>query len=461
MPDLDLSDQNSSPVLQMADRGKRALCEESGCGTGPQYNYPGRARGVRCKTHALSDMVNIVRVRCEQFGCERAAQYALTGAHTCVRCREHKTPEMVNIRKRTCGAEGCDAAALYRAPGIEQSSRCKAHKLAEMVRGGKPRATGLDPGGPTRDSGEDPPATAGRTGALADGGRPGPAGDEPVAAGDIGPTAPANTPETMRDAAPHMPLGGASLAVDSYTYSLVPAEHLVEAAAEGRLVVWIKNRQLDSARVDRLYAEQAERLSRGQALSLFAPTPFVAHRDGLLSGVLELLDGQHRLGVLRLLSKTHPMHLKTVKVLLCVATGISPETVFERANSGTPIPAAYYNERVSSVTSEFAERLALAFPKAASPSVRPLRPNFNKNSVVAAMSSQIPFRDSIMDGKLTAESIFALAVTANRDESAITAAGARAATPASAIKRATASGFHLGLREGWAIALALRAASDE
>jgi hypothetical protein len=243
------------------------------------------------------------------------------------------------------------------------------------------------------------------------------------------------------------------------SYRICSGKQLLELCDAGKLRVWEFNRALDEARVARMTEEQLARIQRGQSVSLFMPTPVTVCRLG--EGLL-LMDGQHRLAVLRRLAQNPGYDAGSVELLLCEAACSRAEELeetFVRVNSGTPVPASYYNRRVLAVLDEFIAELVVKFPKAVSKAARPQRPNFNGARARDEMATQIPLRDAIIDGKLTAAALMAVALEDNALEKAITSTTTRK-LPESALNRAAKTDFYLGLREGWAAATALRAAAQ-
>jgi len=243
------------------------------------------------------------------------------------------------------------------------------------------------------------------------------------------------------------------------SYRLFTGKQLLGLSDAGGLRVWEFNRALDVARVDRMVEDQLARIRRGEPVNLFMPTPITVCwlGDGHL-----LMDGQHRLAALRRLAQAPGCDAEKVELLLCevaCARAEDVEETFVRVNSGTPVPASYYNRRVLAVLEEFIAELTKRYPTAVSKAARPQRPNFNGARARDEMAVQIPLRDAIVDGKLTAAALLAVALEDNALERAITATTARK-IPESALNRAAKTGFYLGLREGWAAATALRAVAQ-
>lgn len=246
----------------------------------------------------------------------------------------------------------------------------------------------------------------------------------------------------------------AAFRIGSVTYVLASAVDLLAQSRDGRLRLWGQNRRVDQARVDRLYEDQVRHLFAQRELTLFTPAPFVVH--ALPRGAAELLDGQHRLAVLRRLEETHPQSIADLWVVVCSIAGQTAEAVFERVNSGTPVPAAYYNQKVGAVVKAYLAEVTLRYPAAVSKAPHPHRPNINLARVCDEMTAHLPLRDAIIDGLVTPADLLGVTLEENSIERQVTAAGPRKGLPASAVERARRTNFYLGLREAWPVAVAIR-----
>jgi len=248
-------------------------------------------------------------------------------------------------------------------------------------------------------------------------------------------------------------------AQDGTQYELITGAYLLRLVGSASLRDWEGNRDRDGERVARMKESQLALLSAGRPTNLFMPVPITVCR---YQNALLLVDGQHRLAVLQALSREGALDAEGVELLLCVvpcAAAADVEETFVRINAGTPVPAAYYNQRVKRVLDEFLGLLARAHPKAVSAAARPQRPNYNKSRVRDEMSAQIPLRDAIIDNRVTAQRLAEVALAENEIERVVVDGGARRKLPESCLARAAKTGFYLGLREGWSVAVALRAAA--
>lgn len=242
-----------------------------------------------------------------------------------------------------------------------------------------------------------------------------------------------------------------------FKYELVPAGTLLAQLRDGELALWECNREVDAERVARLTASQRALLVAGKEPSLFTPAPVVLYGPGAGPSRWLLLDGQHRLKVLAGLVGEFP-RLLGQPMLVCTASGPTEFEVFERVNSGTPVPALYYNRKVSGVVGEFVRRLQERYPQAVSKAAHPHRPGFNPSKVRDEMTNHVPFRDAVLDGLVTATALMELADEENSVEELVTLEGTRPRVPASVVERARKTKFHLGLRDGWPLALAAASA---
>ncbi len=242
-------------------------------------------------------------------------------------------------------------------------------------------------------------------------------------------------------------------------YKLTTGAMLLKMKKDGTLITWEFNRDLDEDRVMRMYDAQTALLTKNLPLNLFAPAPFYACRAAggkQVGASWILIDGQHRLAVLDRLSKRIDVQVDEIEILVC-SIACSPERtiddVFVQINSGTPVPSAYYDKKVKSLLAEYTKFLKKEFSLAISDALHPHRPNFNTTVVQDAMSSHVPFRDAVIDGRVTLKMLTATTLEENEMEKATL----HRKLPASALDRAARTGFYLGLRDGWPANIAHRA----
>lgn len=247
----------------------------------------------------------------------------------------------------------------------------------------------------------------------------------------------------------------------SISYTVIRGAALLELRSRKALRQWELNRGVDEERVARLVRDQVARLDQGKGVSLFLPVPITVCRH---AGVLYLIDGQHRAAALERLRAQRPESADSAELLLCTVqcdSAAAMEDVFLRVNSGTPVPAAYYANKVNVVISTFLERLILTFPGVAGNAAHPQRPRFNLKTVRDEMSSLTQLRDSILNNSLDAEALSALAVAENEIEQARhDSPKAASGVPPRCLAAAAKTGFYLGLQKGWPLELALRAVAS-
>jgi hypothetical protein len=247
-------------------------------------------------------------------------------------------------------------------------------------------------------------------------------------------------------------------ATETIRFSFVSGQELLAWPLEK----WVYNRDVDAkrvARICRLYEEQ----TRAGMKSLFLPLPITVC---YLAGAAILVDGQHRLVALRQLSEQRPELMAGIELAVCEVGCVSEaevEHTFMRINTGTPVPAAYYNQKVDELVSSFLAALAEQFPGAAAPpeTKRPQRPSYNPRFVKDQMSSVTPFRDAAIDGALSVHDLMIIALKENAVEAvAAKSPSHRPGVTAGMYENAKKSGFYLGVRANWAGDVATRAAGE-
>jgi hypothetical protein len=101
------------------------------CGARASYNYPGKT-SIYCKTHKLSDMVNVNSKKCIVQGCSVRAIFNLSGEKPKY-CKEHKTIDMINADAKKCIVDGCNVQPRFNDPGEIIGIYCDAHKIQDMI----------------------------------------------------------------------------------------------------------------------------------------------------------------------------------------------------------------------------------------------------------------------------------------------------------------------------------------
>lgn len=102
------------------------VCQYSGCGKSPSYNFCGQKKPVLCLRHKLDSMVNVKHDQCETVGCDKIASYNFHGSKKPRFCLFDKLDGMVLVRA-SCVADGCTKFRRYGVPG-HSASHCAEHK---------------------------------------------------------------------------------------------------------------------------------------------------------------------------------------------------------------------------------------------------------------------------------------------------------------------------------------------
>lgn len=101
------------------------------CERVPAYNFPGLKR-LRCFTHKIKGMIDVINRRCEFPGCSKMPIFAFRGEKVRRFCVDHKDEEMVDIKHKFCEYPNCPTRACFNYPG-EKSKFCYEHKKLEMI----------------------------------------------------------------------------------------------------------------------------------------------------------------------------------------------------------------------------------------------------------------------------------------------------------------------------------------
>jgi hypothetical protein len=274
-------------------------------------------------------------------------------------------------------------------------------------------------------------------------------------------SSPETTPKSLPDSTEHpdSERGLNCLSDEAFSYQVITGSQALDLEAQA----WAVSRPLDESRVQKLYREQAKRLTQGLSPSLFLPVPITV---AVLRGRGQadqhyIMDGQHRLEVLRRLNQSEQ---GTVRLSMCkvqCGTQEELEELYVRINDGAPLPASYLKKKFATWVGQFTALLVKAFPKAISASERPRRPNFNPVLVRERLQTLPALRKAVSLGTITAEKMLRMVHTENAIEAQISAAAQISAggwkiTP-SLLRKANETQFPLGLRRDWPVTIAVRA----
>jgi hypothetical protein len=106
------------------------LCQHpSLCFTQASFGYE-RGKPLVCKTHKMSDMLNVVSRRCEEEYCLMIPSFGFERGMA-LRCGTHRLQGMWNVSASTCKFEGCKTFATYGYTS-KKSIRCSTHRLPDM-----------------------------------------------------------------------------------------------------------------------------------------------------------------------------------------------------------------------------------------------------------------------------------------------------------------------------------------
>jgi hypothetical protein len=106
------------------------------------YNTIGSTRGKYCKTHASTEMINVVSPKCTfSGGCSKQPVYNYPHLKKGVLCKEHKTEGMTSVKYRVpaadtqypCSEPSCTQRAIYHYRTFRIPSYCVEHKKDNMM----------------------------------------------------------------------------------------------------------------------------------------------------------------------------------------------------------------------------------------------------------------------------------------------------------------------------------------
>jgi hypothetical protein len=100
------------------------ICTSTGCKTQPSFGYT-RLRPLRCKTHILPQMVNVVSKHCKHSGCTRFPSLGLIWGKA-THCSLHASLGMENVISRRCAYGSCNTIASM---GLawDKATHCSLH----------------------------------------------------------------------------------------------------------------------------------------------------------------------------------------------------------------------------------------------------------------------------------------------------------------------------------------------
>ena len=109
-----------------------------------------------------------------------------------------------------------------------------------------------------------------------------------------------------------------------------------------------------------------------------------------------LIDGQHRYRSWILSGQ--PLDTEwLIHIITCEHESVILK-LFEVVNSGTPVPAAYYNKRIERLIEDYLRLVVNKWPDAESKSDLPIRPRFNRRTIKDLISNNVSFVKLLMSG---------------------------------------------------------------
>ena len=115
-------------------------CSESNCSKRPSFGFPD-GKAVRCKTHVLDGMEDVIHHRCSEVGCSKLnPTYGVPGERPS-RCKTHSLQGMEDISNPRCTEPGCKTRATRGSEVGVRPMYCMAHGLPEMGNIVSPRCT--------------------------------------------------------------------------------------------------------------------------------------------------------------------------------------------------------------------------------------------------------------------------------------------------------------------------------
>lgn len=192
----------------------------------------------------------------------------------------------------------------------------------------------------------------------------------------------------------------AYLSHEQYTYSFQQGSALAKMYIDKELSLWHLNRPIDMDMVDKLYKIQIA------GSNIFMPAPITICK---IKGQLLIVDGQHRIAVLSRFYIENESECEKIIVMVCTVECATQEQVkqcFCNINSGTPVPASYIDDIVSSTIKLYIQYLSTKFPNFVSTANKPPRPYFSAAIVHTQLSSFTGIKEGILDGRITANDLY-------------------------------------------------------
>jgi hypothetical protein len=166
---------------------------------------------------------------------------------------------------------------------------------------------------------------------------------------------------------------------------------LVAAHGSGGFTLWAYNRAVDGAR--------ARTIANSYSSAAYDAGPMPLVIGQLPDGSAYLLDGQHRLAAGKLLGPRAALVEIEVVYEPC-ADDADLRRVFRLINSGTPVPAAYYDDSMAEFIGRAYTLMKDRWRLAHAVSDKPKRPNFSEASVRLCLDNPT-CRDAVGRGLLT------------------------------------------------------------
>jgi len=126
--EIEVCEPCEPPIIKRNAR----ICLEENCTTQPIYNFEGESKGIYCKAHRKSQMMNVIDRKCKEANCGKIPNYNFEGETKGIFCKTHAKNGMKNIKAKSCNHEGCTIQSNYNYEGKKCGIFCKIHKLDGM-----------------------------------------------------------------------------------------------------------------------------------------------------------------------------------------------------------------------------------------------------------------------------------------------------------------------------------------